>query len=161
MAVVLEHHERYNGCGYPYRMAGDEISLAGRMAAIVDTYDAMTSDRPYRAAISPSVALRQLYDQSGSQFDPALVSAFIRTVGIYPVGTLVRLESGHLAVVESVHPDNLLNPVVRVIFHAGRMQYVAPVEVDLARKYGNHYGKIVGAESFERWGLSPIRWQPA
>lgn len=161
VAVVLEHHERYNGCGYPYRMAGDEISLAGRMAAIVDTYDAMTSDRPYRAAISPSVALRQLYDQSGSQFDPALVSAFIRTVGIYPVGTLVRLESGHLAVVESVHPDNLLNPVVRVIFHAGRMQYVAPVEVDLARKYGNHYGKIVGAESFERWGLSPIRWQPA
>ncbi len=161
VAVVLEHHERYNGAGYPYRMAGDEISVAGRMAAIVDTYDAMTSERPYRAALSPSIALRQLYDQGGSQFDPVLVAAFIRTVGIYPVGTLVRLESGHLAVVEAVHADNLLSPVVRVIYHAGRQQYVAPVEVDLARRFGNHYGKVVGAETFERWGLSPLRWQPA
>jgi len=161
IAVVLEHHERYNGCGYPYRMAGDEISVAGRMAAIVDTYDAMTSDRPYRPAISPSQALRQLYDQGGTQFDPALVAAFIRTVGIYPVGTLVLLESGHLAVVEELHHDNMLSPIVRVIFHAGRRQYVAPVEVDLARKVGNHYGQIVRAETFEKWGLSPLRWLPA
>ena len=161
VAVVLEHHERYNGCGYPYRMAGDEISLAGRMAAIVDSYDAMTSDRPYRPAISPALALRQLYEQGGTQFDPALIAAFVRTVGIYPVGTLVRLESGHLAVVEEVHHDNLLSPVVRVIYHAARRQYVAPAVVDLARKVGNHYGQIVGAETFERWGLSPLRWQPA
>lgn len=161
VAVVLEHHERYNGCGYPYRMAGDEISPAGRMAAIVDTYDAMTSDRPYRPAISPSLALRQLYDQGGSQFDPELVAAFVRTVGIYPVGTLVLLESGHLAVVEEIHHDNILSPVVRVIYHAKRRQYVAPVQVDLARTIGNHYGQIVRAETFERWGLSPLRWQPA
>lgn len=161
VAVILEHHERYNGCGYPYRMAGDEISLAGRMAAIVDTYDAMTSDRPYRAALTPSDALRHLFDQGGSQFDPALVAAFVHTVGVYPVGTLVMLESRHLAVVEQQHADNLLNPVVRVIYHAGRRQYVEPVEVDLARKIGNHYGQIVGAESYERWGLSPLRWQPA
>lgn len=161
IAVVLEHHERYNGCGYPYRMAGDEISVAGRMAAIVDTYDAMTSERPYRPAMSPSHALRQLYDQGGTQFDPALVAAFVRTVGVYPVGTLVLLESGHLAVVEALHHDNLLSPMVRVIFHAGRRQYVTPVEVDLARKVGNHYGQIVRAETFEQWGLSPLRWQPA
>jgi HD-GYP domain-containing protein (c-di-GMP phosphodiesterase class II) len=162
VAVVLEHHERYNGCGYPYRMAGDEISTAGRMAAIVDTYDAMTSTRPYRAAMSPSLALRQLYDDGGSQYDPALVAAFVRTVGIYPVGTLVLLESGHLAVVEQLHPDNMLTPVVRVIYHTGRRQYVtAPAEVDLARKVGNHYGQIVRAESYERWGISPLRWQPA
>lgn len=161
VAVVLEHHERYNGCGYPYRMAGDEISLAGRMAAIVDTYDAMTSDRPYRAALSPSQALRQLYDQGGTQFDPALVAAFVRTVGVFPVGTLVMLDSGHLAVVEELHAEDSLHPVVRVIYHAGRRQYVAPVRVDLARKFGNHYGQIRHAESFERWGLSPQRWQPA
>jgi len=161
VAVVLEHHERYNGCGYPYRMAGDEISLAGRMAAIVDTYDAMTSDRPYRPAISPSLALRQLYDQGGSQFDPELVAAFIRTIGVYPVGTLVLLESGHLAVVEELHHENILSPVVRVIFHTGRRQYVEPVRVDLARIIGNHYGQIVRAETYERWGLSPLRWQPA
>lgn len=162
VAVVLEHHERYNGCGYPYRMAGDEISMAGRMAAIVDTYDAMTSDRPYRAAMSPSHALRQLYDEAGFQYDPELVTAFVKTVGIYPVGTLVLLESGHLAVVGQLHADNMLTPTVRVIYHTGRQQYVTtPVDVDLSRKIGNHYGKIVRAENFERWGISPLRWQPA
>jgi HD-GYP domain-containing protein (c-di-GMP phosphodiesterase class II) len=162
VAVVLEHHERYNGCGYPYQMAGDEISVAGRMAAIVDTYDAMTSDRPYRAAMSPSHTLRLLYDEAGFQYDPALVAAFVKTVGIYPVGSLVLLESGHLGVVEQLHADNMLTPIVRIIYHTGRQQYVTtPVDVDLARKIGNHYGQIVRAESFERWGISPLRWQPA
>ncbi len=161
VAVLLEHHERFDGSGYPYHTAGENISAAGRMAAIVDSYDAMTSRRPYRLAISPSMALAQLYEERGNQFDPALVAAFVRTVGIYPVGTLVLLESGHLAVVDEIHPDNSLTPVVRVIYHTGRAQYVAPVTVDLARKMGNHYGQIVGVETFERWGLSPLRWQPA
>lgn len=162
VAVVLEHHERYNGCGYPYRMAGDEISTAGRMAAIVDTYDAMTSARPYRAALSPSHALRQLYDEGGTQYDPALVAAFVKTVGIYPVGTLVLLESGHLGVVEQMNPTNMLTPIVRVFYHTGRRQYLTePAEVDLGRKIGNHYGQIVRVESFEQWGISPLSWQPA
>ncbi len=160
VAVVLEHHERFDGLGYPYRMAGEEISTAGRMAAIVDTYDAMTSDRPYRSALSPALALRQMYAGAGTQFDPQLVATFVRTVGIYPVGTLVRLESGHLAVVESTHADHLLQPMVRVIYHAGRRQYVAPVQVDLSRKFGNHYGQIVQAETYERWGLNPLSYQP-
>jgi len=142
-------------------MVGENISAAGRMAAIVDSYDAMTSQRPYRPAISPSMALAQLYDERGNQFDPALVAAFVRTVGIYPVGTLVQLESGHLAVVDEIHDENTLTPVVRVIYHTTRRQYVEPVTVDLARKVGNHYGQIVRAESYERWGLSPLRWQPA
>jgi len=161
VAVVLEHHERYNGGGYPCHMSGDGISAAGRMASIVDSYDAMTSDRPYRAAISPYTALGMLYNQGGNLFDPELVAAFIHTVGIYPVGTLVRLESSHLAVVDEVHRDNLLHPVVRVIYHAARRQYVAPAIVDLSRAVGNHYGQIVQAEDYERWGLSPLRWQPA
>lgn len=162
VAVVLEHHERYNGCGYPYRMAGDEISTAGRMAAIVDTYDAMTSARPYRAALSPSHALRQLYDEGGAQYDPTLVAAFVKTVGIYPVGTLVLLESGHLGVVEQLNPENMLTPLVRIFYHTGRQQYLTePVDIDLSRKIGNHYGQIVRAETFERWGISPLRWLPA
>lgn len=160
LQVVHDHHERFDGEGYPYKSAGDQISLAGRMAAIVDTYDAMTSDRPYRAAISPSLALRQLYGEAGRQFDPELITTFVRTVGIYPIGTLVLLESGHLAVVDQVHPQNLLSPVVKVIYHSGHRQYVSPVVVDLARKIGNHYGQIVRAESYERWGINPQRWQP-
>ncbi len=153
-------YERYNGLGYPYRMAGDEITLGGRMAAIVDTYDAMTSDRPYRPALSPALALRQLYAQGGSDFDPMLVASFVKTVGVYPVGTLVLLESGHLAVVDEINHEHLLSPIVRVIYHAGRSQYVTPQMVDLSRKVGNHYGQIVRAETFERWGLSAVRWQP-
>ena len=61
----------------------------------------------------------------------------------------------------AVHPDDLLHPVVRIIYHTGRRQYCAPVEIDLARKFGNHYGQIVRAENYERWGISPQRWQPA
>jgi HD-GYP domain-containing protein (c-di-GMP phosphodiesterase class II) len=161
IAVVLEHHERYDGSGYPYRMAGEEISAAGRMAAIVDAYDAMTSDRPYRPAIAPSFALRQLFEEGERHFDPTLVAAFVRTLGVFPVGTLVLLESGHLAVVDEVNHENSLTPIVRVIFHTGRQQYVTPVRVDLSRRVGNHYGKIVRAEQYGRWGISPLRWQPA
>ena len=161
VAIVLEHHERFDGSGYPFRMAGEEISLAGRMAAIVDSYDAMTSDRPYRQAISPTLALSQLFEEGDRQFDPNLVAAFVRTLGVFPVGTLVMLESGHLAVVDEINQDNSLTPIVRVIYHAGRQQYVSPVRVDLSRKVGNHYGQIVRAEQYERWGLSPLRWQPA
>lgn len=161
LAVVLEHHERFDGSGYPYRMAGEDISIAGRMAAVVDSYDAMTSDRPYRRALSPAAAVRKVYEGGGTLFDPEIVAGFIHTVGVYPVGSLVRLESGHLAVVAEVHPDDLLRPVVRVIFHAGRRQYVTPMEVDLSRRHGNHFGQVVRAEEFEAWGINPLRWQPA
>jgi len=161
VAVILEHHERFDGSGYPFHMSGSDISNAGRMVAIVDTYDAMTSDRPYRRAVSPTIALGQIFDEGGHQFDAEVVAGFIRAIGVYPVGTLVRLESGHLAVVEELHPESLLSPQVRVIFHAGRRSYVTPVVVDLSATYGNHYGQIVGSENFEDWGLSPVRWQPA
>lgn len=161
VAVILEHHERFDGTGYPYRREGDEISLAGRMAAIVDTYDAMTSERPYRHALSPSRALTEIFGQGGQQFDADLVASFVHTIGVYPVGSLVRLESGHLAVVEAQNAGHSLQPVVRIIYHAGRREYVPPVSVDLSRKFGNHYGRIVGVEEFARWGISQQRWLPA
>lgn len=161
VAVVLEHHERYDGTGYPFRVVGEEISAAGRMAAIVDRFDAMTSERSYRSALSPVAALGQVFNEGGRGFDPELVAGFVHSIGIYPVGSLVRLESGHLAVVEEEHPEALLSPVVRVIYHTGRRQYVEPVVVDLSAAYGNHYGQIVRAEEFSAWGLNPLSWQPA
>lgn len=161
VAVVREHHERFDGSGYPGCRAGETISFAGRMAAIVDTYDAMTSDRPYRPALPPGEALRRLYEEGGALFDPEMVAAFVHTVGIYPVGSLIRLASGHLGVVQEIHPDDLLRPVVKIIFHAGRRRYVTPVRVDLARRQGNPFGQIVRVEAFEPWGISPQRWQPA
>lgn len=161
VAVILEHHERFDGGGYPYGRSGEDISLAGRMAAIADTYDAMTSDRPYRRALSPAAALARLSEQGGQQFDPELVASFIDTVGLFPVGSLVRLDSGHLAVVLAQHADQPLEPTVRVIYHADWQKYVTPVEMDLSRKVGNHYGRVVQAEEYEHWGLDPLRWQPA
>ncbi|MDD2885500.1 MAG: HD-GYP domain-containing protein [Dechloromonas sp.] len=161
VAVILEHHERHDGSGYPYGVAGDEISLAGRMVAVVDAYDAMTSDRPYRKALSPTAALRHLYEAGGQSFDPALVAALVKTVGVYPVGTLVRLESDHLAVVHALHASEPTTPVVTVIYHAGRQHYITPVRVDLSRLVGNPFGRVVRAESFTHWGISPQRWQPA
>jgi len=160
-AVVLEHHERHDGSGYPFGRRGEAISRAGGMAAIADTYDAMTSDRPYRRAMAPVTALRQLYQEEGRRFHPELVAAFVHTVGVYPVGSLVRLESGHLGVVQENRPDDLLNPVVKIIFDADERRYVTPVQVDLARRHANAFGAIVRAESFETWGLSSLRWQPA
>jgi hypothetical protein len=139
---------------------GDDISSAGRMAAIVDTYDAMTSHRPYRQAMAPSLVLNQLVAEGTNHYDPQLVASFVQAIGPFPVGSLVLLESGHLAVVDEVNHNDWLAPVVRVIYHAGRRQYVTPARVDLSRKFGNHYGFIVRAEQYETWGLSPLRWEP-
>lgn len=160
VAVILEHHERHDGSGYPYGVAGEEISLAGRMVAVVDAYDAMTSDRPYRSAMSPTAALRQLYEGGGQAYDPALVAALVKTVGVYPVGTLVLLESGHLAVVHALHASDPRAPVVTVIYHAARQHYITPIRVDLSRPVGNPFGRVLRAESFARWAISPQRWQP-
>ncbi len=161
VAVILEHHERHDGSGYPYGVAGEEISLAGRLVAVVDAYDAMTSDRPYRNALSPTAALRQLYEAGGQTYDPAMVAALVKTVGVYPVGTLVLLESGHLAVIHALHASDPATPVVTVIYHTERQHYITPVRVDLSRSVGNPFGRVVRAESYARWGISPQRWQPA
>ncbi|MEY2633654.1 MAG: hypothetical protein RIR00_2308 [Pseudomonadota bacterium] len=159
--VVQEHHERYDGSGYPHRLSGEQISLAGRLAAIVDSYDAMTSERPYRHALSPALALRDLYQQGGNRMDLSLVQSLIRTLGIYPIGTLVRLESNHLAVVLEQNSDDLLRPVVRVIYDINRSLYVSPVRMDLSRKTGNNFGGIVAIEEYRRWGILPTAFEPA
>lgn len=159
--LVLEHHERFDGSGYPFNRSGHEISLGGRMAAIVDTYDAMTSDRPFRLAASPGLVLQDLYAQGGSKLDQGLVHEFVKAVGVYPVGTLVRLESGHLAVVQAQHPSEPTTPLVKVIYNGTHKHYVKPVLADLSLRVGNHYGKIVSIEDFYRWGLQPKGWEPA
>ena len=106
--VAAQHHERFDGSGYPNRLKGEEISLIGQMAAIVDVYDAITSDRVYHKGMAPTEALRKLYEWSKFHFNPELVHAFVKVIGIYPVGTLVRMESGRLAVVVEHRKSNML-----------------------------------------------------
>ena len=152
--VAYEHHERHDGSGYAQGLKGDQISVIGQMAAICDVYDAITSDRVYHKGMQPHEALRKIFEWSRFHFNPQLVQQFLRTIGIYPVGTLVMLESGRIAVVMEQAEDSLLQPRVKVFYDGRRRQYLPPLEVDLARSAG-HGGadRIVGHESAEKWGI--------
>ncbi len=116
--AVLEHHERYNGTGYPYGRQGDEISLMGRILSLVDVYDALTSKRAYKPALLPYTAVSFLYAQRGQHFAPDLVDRFIQCVGVYPVGSVVVLSSDETAVVFRSNPTKPLLPVVAVVTDA-------------------------------------------
>jgi HD-GYP domain-containing protein (c-di-GMP phosphodiesterase class II) len=155
--VVAHHHERADGTGYPHALSGDQIPMHAQVAAIVDVYDALTSDRPHQQRIESNDALRHLYSLAGSHFREDLLRAFIRTVGVYPVGSLVRLDNGYLAVVTEVHRDKLLQPQVRVMFDTRIDRYVRPYLLDLGRRL--EPPAIVGVESYARWGIDPRRWQ--
>ena len=160
LEVIAQHHERVDGSGYPFRLRGDEISIHGQMAAIVDVYDAMTSRRPYQKALSPTEALRKLYEWSEHHFDATLVQGFIRTLGIYPVGSLVRLESGVLGVVVE-QTNELLKPVVRIFFNSRTGNYFSPELVRIGRAGGAGHGPVISHESFSQWNIDPIRWIPS
>ncbi len=151
--VAAQHHERHDGTGYPNKLKGDEISLYGQMGAIVDVYDAITSNRVYHKGMPPTEALRKLLEWSKFHFKPELVQAFIRSVGIYPTGSLVRLESGRLAVVQAQHPDKLLQPQVKVIYDT-RGHELTPELLDLRQSQD----RILAHEHFEDWKLDPARW---
>lgn len=162
-ALALEplelHHERFDGSGYPKGLKGEEISIAGRMSGIVDVYDAITSDRVYRKGMSPAAAIQKLFEWSRFHFDPELTRVFLKSVGIYPVGTLVSLESGRLGVVIEQSDSHLLTPRVRVMYDAKRMHYLAPEVVDLSRPMGaGGADRIVGYENPDKFGIDISRF---
>jgi HD-GYP domain-containing protein (c-di-GMP phosphodiesterase class II) len=157
--VAGQHHERFDGTGYPNKLKGDEISLYGQMGAIVDVYDAITSDRVYHKGMPPTEALKKLLEWSKFHFKPEMVQIFIRTLGIYPSGSLVRLQSNRLGVVLEQNAEKTLQPRVKVIYHAEKLHYIPPVEIDLAHPSSND--KIVSHESFEKWGIDPAKWLAA
>ena len=157
--ITRHHHERLDGSGYPDRLAGEAISTMARMAAIVDVYDAITADRCYHKGMPAAEALRKMWEWSAAHFDQKLLQAFMRCVGIYPVGSLVRLESGRLGVVIEQNESNLLTPRLRVFFSARSNGYIKPEVVDLGRRMGHGGGdRIVSAEAPERWGVDPGRF---
>jgi len=157
--ITLHHHERCDGSGYPHKLTGGQISELAQMAAIVDVYDAITADRCYHKGMSAAAALRKIYEWSKFHFNPQYAQEFMRCVGIYPVGTLVLLESGRLGVVVEPHETNLLAPKVNVFFHTKRNAYIKPETVDLARGIGfGGADKIVGHESAAKWNVDPMRF---
>ena len=152
--AAAQHHERFDGTGYPLRLKGDEISVHGQMLAIVDVYDAITSIRVYHKGMPPTEALRKLFEWSGAHFNPRLVQAFIKGIGIYPAGSLVRMESDKLGIVREVAVDKLLQPVVQMIYDCKKMCSLSPEVVDLSASND----KIKSHESFEHWGIDQAKW---
>jgi putative nucleotidyltransferase with HDIG domain len=155
--AAAQHHERYDGTGYPHGLKGDQISLHGQMLAIVDVYDALTSLSTYHKGMPPSEALKNLLKSSGTHFNPSLVQAFIKGVGIYPAGSLVRMESERLGIVREVVPDKLLQPIVQLIYDCTKMCYITPETVDLSASND----KIRSHESFEKWDIDQASWATA
>ncbi|MGH8061595.1 MAG: HD-GYP domain-containing protein [Pseudoxanthomonas sp.] len=118
--IIQTHHEREGGSGYPSSLAGENIPLFGRLAGIVDSYDAMTSVRPYRAPVSKYEALQRMYRQRGQLFQSDLLEQFVQCLGVYPVGTLVELSTGEVAVVMAQNPVRRLFPRVMLLTDVGK-----------------------------------------
>lgn len=148
--VCLHHHEKVDGSGYPHRLPAEQISLFARMGAICDVYDAITSNRPYKAGWDPAESIRKMAEWQG-HFDATLFQAFVKTVGIYPTGSLVRLASGRIGVVLEQQAGSLLTPRVKVFFSAKSKAPIAQEVLDLAQLAGRD--KIVGRESAADWGF--------
>ncbi|WP_226476376.1 HD-GYP domain-containing protein [Pseudomonas sp. MWU16-30323] len=149
--VCLHHHEKYDGSGYPHGLVQDQISLFAQMGAVCDVYDAITSQRPYKRGWAPADAIRRMSEWVG-HFEPRVFQAFVRCVGIYPTGALVRLESGRIGVVVEQHATSLLTPVVKVFFSARSRLPIVQVLVNLDEQRD----KIVSRESIEEWGFKHI-----
>ncbi len=149
--VVLHHHEKVDGSGYPHKLAGDTISLFAKMGAVCDVYDAITSNRPYKKGWSPAESIRKMAEWSKGHFDEAVFQAFVKTVGIYPTGSLVRLESGRLGVVTEQSETSLLTPKVKVFFSAKMKSPILQETLDLSTLIGKE--KIIGRESPDDWGF--------
>lgn len=129
--VCLHHHERYDGTGYPDKLAGEKISLLARMGAVCDVYDAVTSDRPYKAGWDPAHALSQMATWKG-HFDTMVFQSFVKGIGIYPTGSLVKMRSGRLAVVLEQNATALTKPHVKIFFSTKAGLPLKPQVLDLA-----------------------------
>jgi HD-GYP domain-containing protein (c-di-GMP phosphodiesterase class II) len=137
LAVVLQHHERYNGKGYPYGLSQNKIDLFGRIAAIVDVYDALTSDRVYHVGMAPHDAIKKMYEWR-TDFDPDLVEKFIQTIGIYPLGSLVQVNHSDIGVVVSNNSKDLLKPSVLLLLDRKNNKYQPPRLIDLSQSFSNY-----------------------
>jgi putative nucleotidyltransferase with HDIG domain len=149
--VCLHHHEKVDGSGYPKALNSETLSLYAKMGAVCDVYDAITSNRPYKAGWDPAESIKRMAEWKG-HFDPVVFQAFVKSLGIYPIGSLVRLESGKLGVVTEQGEQSLLKPKIRVFFSTRSQAYIKPETIDLARSAE----KIAGREEAAKWGIKDV-----
>jgi putative nucleotidyltransferase with HDIG domain len=148
--VCRHHHERIDGTGYPDKLPAEKISMIARMSAVCDVYDAVTSDRPYKAGWDPAEAIARMASWQG-HFDPVVLQTFVKTIGIYPVGSLVRMASGKLGVVVEQNSKKLTAPKVKLFFSTKSGMPLEPKLIDLLEPHVTD--KIVARESPENWSF--------
>jgi len=152
--VCLYHHEKMDGSGYPDGLKGDQISLWARMGAVCDVYDAITSDRPYKSGWDPAESLRKMAEWTKGHFDPRVFQAFVKAMGIYPVGSLVRLSSGRIGVVMEQTVKSLTVPRVKVFFSTKTDMRILPEIIDLS--LSSCRDRIASREDPGRWNFSDL-----
>ncbi|MEO5796926.1 MAG: HD-GYP domain-containing protein [Rhodoferax sp.] len=152
--VVLHHHEKTDGSGYPERLKGDAISLFAKMGAVCDVYDAITSNRPYKNGWDPAESLKKMAEWTNGHLDPKVFQAFVKCLGIYPTGSLVRLSSGRVGVVMEQSPSSLLKPVVKVFFSTKSDMRIPPEVLDLSGPGCKE--KITGREDPKFWRFKDL-----
>jgi putative nucleotidyltransferase with HDIG domain len=132
--VVLQHHERYNGKGYPLGLKGERIHEVGLISAVADVYDALTSDRVYKTAWTPQKALALIFRGCDDDYSRRIVELFTKHMGIFPVGSFVKLASGEMGVVIRIDQGQLLHPVVLVLFDKNGRRLTTSMKVNLWEK---------------------------
>lgn len=144
LEVCLHHHEKFDGTGYPSNLKGEDISILSRMAAVCDVYDAITSDRTYKKGWEPTLSIKNMSQWDG-HFDTKIFRAFVSSIGIYPVGSIVKLSSGKIAVVFEKCETNLLTPKVKAFFSIKNNVRIHPELIDLSKP--NIKDKILSHEN--------------
>lgn len=152
--VALHHHEKTDGSGYPEGLKDNEISLYAKMGAVCDVYDAITSNRPYKAGWDPAESLRRMAEWANGHFDPTVFQAFVKSLGIYPIGSLVRLSSGRLGLVVEQSPKSLLTPRIKVFFSTRSNTRIRPALIDLSQPGCSE--KISSREDPENWNFPDL-----
>ncbi|MEO6421121.1 MAG: HD-GYP domain-containing protein [Candidatus Nitrotoga sp.] len=147
--VCRHHHERLDGMGYPDKLSGEAITLFARMGAVCDVYDAITSNRCYKKGWEPAESIRKMAEWQAGHFDKVIFHAFVKTVGIYPTGTLLKLKSGRLGVVTDQSNKSLIKPFVKVFFSTHYNAHILHEIIDLSKSTDS----IANLENPLQWGF--------
>lgn len=149
--IVFQHHERYDGSGYPRGLMGDQIHPIAKMYAIADVYNAMTSPRPHRQGIPPHIVLADILRSAGGRFDPNMVRVFIKNFGVYPIGNLVELTRGFVALVSGRNHDDPLHPPA-IVFQTRRKPRTRAVSLIAVNE--DDPGVVINRGSWQKIDLS-------